>query len=91
MNTSPEILASQQAYAARPYAVRIQTSHFSGTSRFDTLVEAIGYLTSQYVRMKAVVKAERCRSFDAQRSELILPGDVRVACCEFIGSDLSSY
>lgn len=43
MPVSPEILAAQQAYAARPFATRIKTRTFSGTSRFDTFNEALEY------------------------------------------------
>lgn len=90
-NVSPEIFAKQQAYAARPYAVRIITSHYSGTQRFHTIREAIAYLAAQYARDRATVKNERYRSFCAWRSVLILPGDIEVRANEFIGDSLSSY
>ena len=36
MTISNEIRAAQEAYAARPFAVRWRDSHFSGTTRFHT-------------------------------------------------------
>jgi hypothetical protein len=86
-----DIKASQESYANRPYAARLITSHFSGTFRFDTLSEAIEYLSKQYQEGKKTVSRERCRSFDAYRSCLILPGNIEVKVCEFIGDSLSSY
>lgn len=47
---SPEILAAQQAYAARPFSVRWRDSHFSGTFRFETLDEAYDYIQEQWAR-----------------------------------------
>lgn len=98
MTTPPEIKALQEAYAARPYAVAMYTSHFSGTSRFHTLKEAIAYLSGQYESMRRVVAEERYRALYAYRCFLILPGEessglaeVRVRCDEFLGDTLSSY
>lgn len=86
---SSEIAAAQAAYAARPYAVRLRTSHYSCTNRFNTLAEAIHYLSEQYTRATRVT--ERYRAFDARRSLIELPGGVTVACAEFLGPSLSTY
>jgi hypothetical protein len=40
MTISPDILAAQAAYAARPFAAYAYTSLSSGTNRFDTFNEA---------------------------------------------------
>lgn len=50
MSVSPEILAKQQEYAARPYAARVVTGNFSGTFRFDTYEDAVAYLRQQVKR-----------------------------------------
>jgi len=44
MSVSPEILAKQEAYAARPFAAYVNSSHYSCAMRFHTEAEAIDYL-----------------------------------------------
>lgn len=50
MTVSPEILAAQAAYAARPFMARNHSGRFSGSFRFDTFEEARQYLAEQLGR-----------------------------------------
>lgn len=59
MTTSPDILAKQAEYAARPFAARWADSHFKGTFRFHTEAEAIDYLLAQYQVAKAQARRPR--------------------------------
>jgi len=52
MSIAPEILAKQQEYAARPFAARVESSHFSGTFRFEREADAIDYLLQSFKRQK---------------------------------------
>ena len=76
MQVSPEVAAAQAAYAARPYAARLETSHFASTSRFDTESEAIDYLFRGYAMTRKNIRDWRARGdncwigFDAYRSYL---------------------
>lgn len=49
-STVKDILTSQQEYAARPFAARVQTGNFSGTFRFDAFEDAVAYLRQQVKR-----------------------------------------
>lgn len=81
MTVSPDTLAKQQAYAARPWAARLETSHFGGTFRFDTEAEALDYLTGQVARLRRECKAKRNEpnwyGFDAWRSHIEGPNGYR--------------
>ena len=85
------VKASQAAYAARPYAARLITSHYSGELRFATLQEALSYLRHQYAQGAEKVRREKHRSFDAHRSYITLPCGTIIRCDEFIGPSLDSY
>lgn len=43
------------AYWLKPYGVRIETSHFSGTFKFDTAEEAIKYIFDQFKRVQQII------------------------------------
>lgn len=60
---SDEIKAAQEAYAARPFAVRWVDSHASGTFRFQTLDEAFAYAQEQWARIQ-----KRCRQARGETS-----------------------
>jgi hypothetical protein len=49
---APEIAKAQAEYAARPFAVYLRTDRFSGTFRFDTEAEAVGYVADQAQRYR---------------------------------------
>lgn len=49
---SEEIRAAQEAYAARPFAVRWCDSHCSGTFRFHTYADAFDYVQEQWARIR---------------------------------------
>lgn len=89
---SDEILAKQQAYAARPVAVHWRDSHFSGTFRFDTLGEAFAYVDQQWSRIRRNVAAERYLASDLRSSALEAPGIGRVPLrLVLLADDVSSY
>jgi hypothetical protein len=44
---SEDIKAAQAEYAARPWVARVRTRWFSGSFRFDTENEAVGYIAYQ--------------------------------------------
>jgi hypothetical protein len=50
MTVSPEILAAQAAYKARPFMARNNSGTFSGSFRFDTFEGARKYLADQLAR-----------------------------------------
>lgn len=86
----------QQAYAARPFAARVETSHFSGTFRFDTEAEAIDYLHQQFAWVKRVIRNREYGNawvnFDCQRSVLQRPdGQVIPAKYVLLADNLSSH
>lgn len=91
LNLTDDYKASAAAYAARPYAVRVRTSHFSGEFRFETLSDALEDIQGRYASAKAEVKQHRYRSFCARETVLILPGNIEIQAREFIGDSLSSY
>lgn len=78
MSVSPEILASQQEYASRPFAARVETSHFSGTFRFHNLADAVAYIFDQFKRVKGIVQTRAYGNdwvnFDCRRSYVDGPG-----------------
>lgn len=58
-NVSPQILAQQLAYAARPFAVRWVDSHVSLTNRFHTLDDALDYVQDQWAKVQKRVSENR--------------------------------
>lgn len=72
MSTPADILAKQAAYAARPYEAYVTWSHASGTFRFDTLAEAIGYVHDQWAHVSLLVRTKAYGSswigFDTRKS-----------------------
>jgi len=47
MSLSPALAAKQAAYAARPYAVRMNRKYSASTQRFNHLIDAIEYVNDQ--------------------------------------------
>jgi len=90
-NISPEVRAHQAAYAARPFAVRWQDSHFSGEFRFDTFAEAFDYVQTMWTNIRQAVEQRPYRSSMLWQSYLKTPeGRISlryVLLCE----DVSSY
>ena len=91
MSVSPEILAKQAAYAARPFAVRWCDSHASGTYRFNTLDEAYEYIHAVWLvsQINIAEKANRCTMLD--RSYLETPSGRVQLRYVLLCDDLSSY
>lgn len=85
------ITESQKRYAARPYAVQLQTSDFSTVQRFDTLKLALEYLEQQASKFRTLVRNQRYHAFYARQCLLILPNDVVVRADEFLTDSFSSY
>jgi hypothetical protein len=63
-----ELAACQQAYAARPFAVRWNDSHYSGEHRFHTFNEAFDYAQQQwaYINKRVASAPYPCQSFLGQ-------------------------
>jgi hypothetical protein len=70
---TPAVRAAQEAYAARPFAVRWCDSHFSNMSRFDTLDEAFEYIRCQWVRVRKQVERNPHHASNLRRSYLETP------------------
>lgn len=76
MTISPDILAKQAAYAARPFAAYVNTSDFSTAQRFDTEGEAVAYLfqmlavTRRYIHEAKATGDRRWIGMDLWRSYL---------------------
>jgi hypothetical protein len=88
---SVAIYETQQAYAARPFAVAWRDSHFSGTFRFDTLDQAYADIQSRWARIQAKVAAERYTASQLWQSYLETPtGRVRLAYV-LLCDNVSSY
>jgi hypothetical protein len=52
MTVSAKILASQQAYLALPFKVRLETDSFGGAFRFATENEAVNYVAQQAAKYR---------------------------------------
>ena len=91
MSVSAEILASQAAYAARPFAVRWIDSHYSGTHRFHTFNEAFQYLQHQWVAVRKRVACNRYMASDLHRSYLETPTGRTPLTYVLLTNDVSSY
>lgn len=90
-NVSPEIRALQEAYEARPYAVRWQTSHFSGTFRFHTLDGAYEYIQDQWSRITNEVAKTPQRASSLWSSYLETPDGKTPLDYVLLTADVSSY
>jgi hypothetical protein len=93
MSVSPEILAKQQEYAARPYAAYVNSSHFSGCFRFHKEADAIGYLFDSYFRKKQEIARgphQEWHGWDAHRSYLAGPAGKIPARFVLMADNLSS-
>lgn len=89
---SDEILACQQAYAARPVAVHWRHSHAAGTHRFDTLEDAFAYVDQQWTTIRNRVRSERYCAPDLRRCYLEAPGIGRLPMhLVLLADDVSSY
>lgn len=93
MNAAFDIatLASQQAYAARPFAVRWVDSHASCTNRFDTLSGAFEYIQAQWLRVQHDVAQYRYRESHLWQSHLETPEGRTQLSYVLLASDVSSY
>lgn len=91
MTIAPEILAAQQAYAARPFAVRWVDSHFSGTFRFETFDEAFDYMHQQWTLIQRTVKTTRYRESHLRQSWLETPNGRISLRWYLLCDDVSSY
>ena len=64
-------------YWSRPYKVRIDTSHFSGTFCFHTAREAFDYLFQSYANVERIIRNREYGSswvaFDCERSRIETP------------------
>lgn len=87
----PAIRASQEAYAARPFAVRWCDSHYSGTHRFHTLDDAHQYIQEQweYIRVQVATRWN-CASM-LHMSYLITPDSTVSLRYVLLADDVSSY
>lgn len=90
-NISAEILALQEAYAARPFAVRWHDSHFSGTFRFHTLNDAFQYVQDQWARISKEVANHRYCASSLWRSYLETPQGRTPLNYVLLTHDISSY
>lgn len=88
---SPEIRAAQEAYEARPYAVRWQDSHFSGTFRFHTLDGAFDYVQSAWANVQERVRENRYMASNLHRSYLETPAGRVQLRYVLLCADVSSY
>jgi hypothetical protein len=77
MTTSPEILAMQRAYAARPYAASLRTSNCSCTNRFDTFTEARNYLAEQVARVPRFAHCYPSEHIEFSGTYVTLPGPLQ--------------
>lgn len=95
MTIAPEILAAQQAYAARPWFVMWRDSHCQVPQRFNTAAEAFEYVDYQWKKIRDRVARER---YNASRlggylgSYIEGPGLGRVSLrYVLLAEDVSSY
>lgn len=91
METDPEILAAQEAYEARPFAVRWVDSHFAGTFRFHTYDEAFDYIQDQWKKIRNSVATRKYRASHLWESYLITPTERISVKYVLLAEDVSSY
>jgi hypothetical protein len=91
MHISPEIRAAQEAYAARPFAVRWEDSHMSGTFRFDSFTEAFDYVQIQWARVQRRVRENRHMASHLWHSYLETPEGRVPLRYVLLCDDVSSY
>jgi hypothetical protein len=91
MSVSAEILASQAAYAARPFAVRWVDSHCAVTHRFHTFKEAFSYVQNQWSNVQRRVAAEPYRASSVWWSYLETPTGRTQLAYVLLCADVSSY
>jgi hypothetical protein len=69
MSIAPDILAAQNAYAARPFMAYLRTDNFSAGFRFDTEAEAVAYVADQALRYRKNRRHGRSSTWLAELSE----------------------
>jgi hypothetical protein len=89
--TQTEIAQAQNAYKARPFAVRWVDSHVSTTNRFHTFDEAFQYAQDMWRMIRREVGQHANMSSNLWWSNLETPeGTIRLAYY-FLADDVSSY
>jgi hypothetical protein len=88
---SAEIYAAQQAYAARPFAVRWYDSHYSATHRFHTFNEAFDYAQDQWQRICRDVARWRFHASHLQACAIITPAGSMPLHYYLLTNNVSSY
>jgi hypothetical protein len=91
MTISKEIATAQANYAAKPFAVRWVTSHFSGTFRFDTFDEAFDYVQEQWVKVQKQVRNNAYHSSKLWQSYIETPDGKMSVEYFLLAKDVSSY
>lgn len=91
MNVTPEVRAAQEAYAARPFAVRWVDSHLSTTFRFHTLDGAFEYAQAQWALIQKRVRENRCMASEIRRCYIESPTGRMPLAYWLLCNDVSSY
>jgi hypothetical protein len=91
MAVSPDILAAQIAYAARPYAVRWVDSHAALTNRFNTYDEAFQYVQEQWARVQKTIANQRYSASKLHYSYIETPDQRMPLAYLLLVKDVSSY
>lgn len=91
MNVSPEIRAAQEAYAARPFAVRWVDSHCSVTNRFETLDDCYAYINQVWTAVQKRVRENRYMSSMLWHCHLETPAGRVQLPYVMLCDDVSSY
>lgn len=85
------ISTTQEAYAARPFAVRWEDSHYSATNRFHTFEDAFEYIQQTWATVRDEVDELRYRASNLHRSYLETPEGRVSLRYVLLCDDVSSY
>jgi len=88
---SNEMKAAQDAYEARPFAVRWCDSHASLTNRFNSYDEAYTYVQQQWIRIQNRVAKNLNHASQLGQSYLITPAGRVQLSYVLLCPDVSSY
>ena len=91
MQVSDEIRAAQEAYNARPFAVRWVDSHAALTNRFYTFEAAFAYVQEQWARIQETVRTNKYRESQLSKCYLETPEGRTSLRYWLLCDDVSSY
>jgi len=91
-NLDPEIRKAQLEYAARPFVVRWEDSHFSMTARFHTFDDAFDYVQDAWASIQSRVSQVPYSCSKLYRCYLETPDRGRIPLTYWLlVDDVSSY